>query len=190
MEVAMCKRLVLLVLLVTFMTPLSSLTPAIAVAEEGAVAVAPGDETATPETAPEKKSKSFGHRLLFYIPNRIFDVFDLVRARVRVGPGFAVGARVTRYGEVFMGGYTSVFAGLRGPRLEPRIPWPLGLETRAGVAILAEATTEEGAPEYGYGEVGAGFQLVLVGVDVGVDPVEALDLALGFLFIDLTGDDY
>src|SRR5262245_39031928 len=38
---------------------------------------------------------SFGHKLLWYIPNRISDVLDIVRARVRVGPGLEVGARVT-----------------------------------------------------------------------------------------------
>jgi hypothetical protein len=43
---------------------------------------------------------------------------------------------------------------------------------------------------YGYGEVGTGFQAAIVGVDVGVDAVEILDLVLGFFFIDLTGDDF
>jgi len=186
----MRNKIVMLVLLVTFVTPLCSLNPAIAAEEEAAAAAAPAGETAAQEAAPEKQPKSFGHRLLFYIPNRICDVFDLVRARVRVGPGFAVGARVTRYGEVFLGGYTSLFVGLPGPRLEPSFPWPFGIENRAGVTVIADATTTEGRPEYGYGEVGAGFQAVIAGVEVGVDPVEALDLVLGFLFIDLTGDDF
>jgi hypothetical protein len=38
--------------------------------------------------------------------------------------------------------------------------------------------------------VGTGFQAAIVGVDVGVDAVEILDLVLGFFFIDLTGDDF
>src|SRR5512136_3407887 len=77
-------------------------------------------------TQPKSSGKSFGHRLLFYIPNRIFDVFDLVRARVRVGPGLAVDARVTKYGDLYAGGYSTLFVGIHGPRTKPRIPWPIG----------------------------------------------------------------
>ncbi|MGE5842628.1 MAG: hypothetical protein ACM335_10140 [Deltaproteobacteria bacterium] len=138
----------------------------------------------------EHSEKSFGHRLLFYIPNRIFDVFDLVRARVRVGPGLAVDARVTKYGDLFLGAYNSLFVGLHGPRTEPSIPWPLGFEVRAGVKATSLADLATEGPTYGYGEVGAGFQAAIVGMDVGVDVVEAFDLVLGFFFIDLTGDDF
>jgi len=138
----------------------------------------------------EAKADGFVHKILLYLPNRVCDVFDLVRARVRVGPGFAIGARVTRYGELSVNAYTSIFAGVHGPRTEPRIPWPIGIESRAGVAAVADVNTETTAPTYGYGEVGLGFHAGLIGLDVGVDPVEALDLVLGFLFIDLTGDDF
>lgn len=156
--------------------------------EESAVVV---EETVVVEVVEIEKKKSFGHKLLFYLPNRVFDVFDIVRARLRVGPGLAVDARVTKYGDVFAGGYSSFFVGIHGPRTEPRIPWPLGIESRVGVSVTAVADlTAKAGTTYGYGEVGAGFQALFFGVDVGVDPVEALDLVLGFLFIDLTGDDY
>ncbi len=134
--------------------------------------------------------KSFGHKLLFYIPNRIFDIFDVARARLRVGPGLAVDARVTKYGDLYAGAYGSLFIGIHGPRLKPDIPLPIGLESRAGIEATSAADLATKGPTYGYGEVGAGFQAALVGVDVGVDPVEALDLVLGFFFIDLTGDDF
>ena len=39
-------------------------------------------------------------------------------------------------------------------------------------------------------ETGTGIYAGIIGLDVGADPVEALDLVLGFLFIDLTGDDF
>jgi hypothetical protein len=138
----------------------------------------------------EPSGKSFGHRVLFYIPNRIFDVFDLVRARVRVGPGLAVDARVTRYGDLYAGGYSTLFVGIHGPRTKPRIPWPIGFEARAGIKATSLADVATKGPAYGYGEVGVGFQAAIVGVDVGADVVEVLDLVLGLFFIDLTGDDF
>jgi hypothetical protein len=138
----------------------------------------------------EASGKSFGHRVLFYIPNRIFDVFDLVRARVRMGPGLAVDARVTRYGDLYVGGYSTLFVGIHGPRTKPRIPWPIGFEARAGIKATSLADVATEGPAYGYGEVGVGFQAAIVGVDVGADVVEVLDLVLGFFFIDLTGDDF
>ncbi len=139
---------------------------------------------------PEQSGKSFGHRLLFYIPNRIFDIFDPVRARLRVGPGFAVDGRVTKYGDLYAGAYGSLFVGLHGPRTNPGIPWPIGFESRAGIEATSVADVATEGPTYGYGEVGAGFQAAIIGIDLGVDIVEILDLVLGFFFIDLTGDDY
>jgi len=141
-------------------------------------------------TETESTGKSFGHRLLFYIPNRIFDIFDIARARLRVGPGFAVDARVTKYGDLFAGAYGTAFVGVHGPRLEPRIPWPIGLESRAGIEATAVADASTEGPTYGYGEIGTGFQAAIVGIDVGIDAAEILDLFLGFFFIDLTGDDF
>ncbi len=138
----------------------------------------------------ESPGKSFGHRVLFYIPNRIFDVFDLVRARVRIGPGLAIDARVTRYGDLYAGGYSTLFVGIHGPRTKPRIPWPIGFEARAGIKATSLADVATEGPAYGYGEVGAGFQAAIVGVDIGADVVEVLDLVLGLFFIDLTGDDF
>ena len=40
-------------------------------------------------------NESAGHVALWYIPNRISDLLDIVRARLRLGPGLEVGARFT-----------------------------------------------------------------------------------------------
>ena len=141
-------------------------------------------------TQSKPSGKSFSYRLLFYITNRIFDIFDLVRARVRVGPGLAVDARVTRYGDLYAGGYTTFFAGVHGQRTKPSVPWPIGFESRAGIKATSVADVATKGPSYGYGEVGVGFQAAIVGIDIGVDVVEVLDLILGFFLIDLTGDDF
>jgi hypothetical protein len=86
--------------------------------------------------------------------------------------------------------HNTLFVGLHGPRTEPSIPWPIGLESRAGIKATSVADAASKGPRSGYGEAGAGFQAAIVRMDAGVDPVEVLHLLLGFFFIDLTGDDF
>jgi len=145
------------------------------------------EEAAAPTPAPAV-SKSLGHKLVFYLPNRAFDVFDFVRARLRVGPGLAVGARATRALEVGAGAHASVWGGIRGPRGEPRIPWPIGADARAGVKV--GVGPDAGGAYYGATEVGFGFQAVIIGLTFGVDPLEVVDLLGGFVLWDPIGDDY
>ena len=135
---------------------------------------------------------SVGWHILMYIPNRIFDVFDIVRARVRLGPGIAISVRATDAVDLNLGTYAAIWVGLHGHRGEPSIPWPVGLETFTGAELsLAKGAIEgDAGPNYGPVEFGAGVQILLVGVDVGVEPLEILDLVAGFFFIDLVGDDY
>jgi hypothetical protein len=146
---------------------------------------------AAPATTPAEPERA-KHPFLMYIPNRLFDVLDMVRLRARVGPGFALSARATEAVDATLGGYTSLYVGLPGPRGKPRIPWPFGIENFAGVEVSVVGAGDEDRFEPGYGalEVGAGTQLLLLGVDVGVDPLEVVDLALGFLTIDIGKDDY
>ncbi len=149
-------------------------------------------EVSSEAPAHQATHHGFGHKLLYYIPNRIFDVFDVVRARVRLGPGMAVGFRVTKLTDVFLGSYASAYLGLPGPRQVPRIPWPGGIESRSGMAASvadATVTSYDSDPRYSVTEIGVGAQLLLAGAEVGVDPAEVLDLALGFLMIDFREDD-
>lgn len=153
------------------------------------------DEENTPEATEidkEEPSHSFGHKLLWYIPNRILDVFDFARVRVRVGPGIALGARVTKPISFFFGGYGTVFVGLPGPRLEPTVKLPIGLENYGGLSVSLLDSTNDGrfAPNYSPTEIGVSLHFLIPGFDVGVDPVEVIDLALGFIFIDIRGDDF
>lgn len=145
--------------------------------------------TSTSTSEPERER----HPVLMYIPNRIFDILDIVRLRVRVGPGLAVGARVTEAADVNVGAYTSIFVGLPGPRGRPRMNLPIGIENYAGAEVSVVGTPDEGgphAPHYGALEIGAGFQAAILGLDIGIDPGELVDFATGLLFIDLVGDDY
>ena len=131
------------------------------------------------------------HRIVMYIPNRVLDVFDIVRFRARVGPGLAVDVRATKVASAFAGSYASVYAGLPGPRNRPFPKLPIGFESRSGVqASVVDATVSGGAdPDYGPAEFGVGVQALVVGIDVGVEPLEIFDLLAGFFFIDLTHDD-
>ncbi len=140
-----------------------------------------------------KTTQSHGvlHKIVMYIPNRVLDVFDIVRFRVRVGPGAAVDVRATKVASAFVGSYASVYAGLPGPRNRPFPKLPIGFESRNGVqASVVDATVSGGIdPDYGPTEIGVGVQALVVGLDVGVEPLEILDLLAGFFFIDLTHDD-
>jgi hypothetical protein len=148
--------------------------------------------TAAAETpAPEAEGHSFLHKLLFYIPNRVLDVFDIVRLRVRVGPGVAVGVRATKVAQAYVGTYASVYAGLPGPRRRPLPKLPVGLESYNGVAVsLAEATASGGiGPDYSPTEFGISVHPLIFGLDIGLDPLEVVDFAAGILFVDIEDDD-
>ena len=140
-----------------------------------------------------KTTNSHGvlHKIVMYLSNRVLDLFDVVRLRVRVGPGIAVDARATEVASAFVGSYVSVYAGLPGPRNRRLPKLPVGLESRTGVqASVADATVSGGiGPDYGPTEIGIGVQALVVGVDAGIEPLEFLDLLSGFFFIDLKDDD-
>ena len=102
-------------------------------------------------------------------------------------------ARATEVIDVALGAHATVFVGIPGSRGRPRVNLPVGVETFAGAELsVAGDKSEEGwsKPYYGPLEVGAGFQAAIIGVDLGIDPLEILDLAGGILFLDLKGDDY
>ncbi len=52
--------------------------------------------------------------IVCYIPNRVFDLMDIVRLRVRVGPGISVGVRATRPLSAFAGFHSTAFIGTAG----------------------------------------------------------------------------
>lgn len=164
-------------------------TLAVGAAGPASPPAAPGPAPAAAASA--KEEHGVLHVLLLYLPNRVLDILDVARLRVRVGPGMAADVRATKAGDLFLGTYTSLYAGLPGPRNRPTIKLPAGLESRNGAAVsVVDASVDGGiGPDYGAGEVGLGVQLLIVGVDAGVDPLELLDAVLGLLTLDIRGDD-
>ncbi len=134
----------------------------------------------------------FGTRLLWYIPNRIMDSLDVFRFRARLGPGLAANVRFTDYGSFYVGKYKSVYVGLPGPREPYYIRSPIGLESLDGIVLWGVDATDNTAngPAYGKTEVDIGAHLLIVGADIGLDPMEFSDLLAGVLMIDLQKDDY
>ena len=83
--------------------------------------LARADEAAKPlnptqSPPPSAPARSTTWTVLAYLPNRVFDLCDVVRLHVRIGTGWAAGARVTRYLPVFVGDYGALWLGLAGPR--------------------------------------------------------------------------
>lgn len=140
----------------------------------------------------DEEEHSVLHQVLWYLPNRLLDIADIARARVRVGPGVALNAHVTKVVQLGVGSYMSLYGGLPGPRQRRKPRLPLGVEAYSGGAIsVAEASFETGyEPEYSPTEVGASIHFVLLGIDVGIDPLEMVDLITGIVGVDIGKDDY
>ena len=138
------------------------------------------------------KAKPFAEDLLWYIPNRLCDLADLFRARVRVGPGLAANVRLTDYGAFYAGSYSSVYLGLPGSRANMNAWSPVGFESLDGIVLFGVDATDDNdhGPRYSATEVDVGAHLLLVGAEVGFDPVELADFICGLVFLDIRADDY
>lgn len=168
-------------------------SPAPCRAQEEAAEVTEVEATEAEKGADEvaEEKPSFGHRLLYYLPNRLLDVVDVFRLRARVGPGLAVNLRATDYISFYGGTYRSVYAGLPGARTPEKWRSPVGLEDQKGLiffGIDATDTTPHG-PRYTPAEFTLGGQLLIVGGDIGFEPVEFGDFFAGLVFLDPVGDD-
>lgn len=127
--------------------------------------------------------------IVLYIPNRVFDILDIIRLRLRVGPGISVGVHATEVASVFLGTHTTVWAGLHGPRGKAVAPWPVGVESRSGIQV---GPIDPSATNCYYDplEIGLELQPLIVGLNFGIGLFEVVDFVTGLLFIDLQDDDF
>jgi hypothetical protein len=147
------------------------------------------DPEAAAEAAGQKPG--LGHRLLFYLPNRVLDLADVLRLRGRLGPGLAAGFRGTEYVSFYAGTYNTVYAGLPGARRPAKWRSPVGRERWKGIVFFGVDATDTAShgPGYTPAEFALGAQLLIVGADVGFEPVELGDLLSGLFLMDPVGDD-
>ena len=145
------------------------------------------DEAAGEE--PEKDDEDEGHgllvTLLLYLPNRVIDLFDVVRFGVDVGPGIGLHLQATDALQAKAISSASVGVGLQTLR-----HLPVHVGTRSGVGagpieVSAEAWDWHLSP----GDFRVEFYVLLVGAHVAVEPFEIVDALAGFLFFDPQDDD-
>jgi hypothetical protein len=173
----------------------------------------PGPTPPPVEPEPERKRSPMAP-VMFYIPNRVKDIVDIisfgisppsipylfpasVHANAHATRAIQVGAGNTH--GVFLGkGYDYDFAW-RFEHDELSI-LPLTIcdmrhytstdddeVERVGMLFPSDPPFEDG--EMDYWAIGAHAGLLVVAVEADVHPVEILDAVLGFLFIDIMGDD-
>jgi len=207
------------VLTATFVLALSAAWPNAARAQSPAFLPAhlAGAADAQPAEKPVKKPHGFLHKLLFYLPNRVLDVTDIFSAGVMVPTvpknffaGFVhVNAHATRAIQLGAGYTNENIAVGKGykrrflPRFTEQYELSAGPVTickhvvsggndsvdfkKVGMLLPTDEPFAKGRMDY-WG-VGAEATALIVGVKAEVHPVEVFDAVLGFLFLDLAGDD-
>lgn len=120
----------------------------------------------------------------WYLPNRVLDVFDIVRVDAGVGLSTGAVARVTRWGQV---GYRDVDPWSFRLGLFGR-DWPFLTErsVEKGVGPWFNQSRERDVADF---EVGAGLDLFVAGGYLGLNFGGALDFVAGFFCLDPSGDD-
>jgi hypothetical protein len=149
-----------------------------------------GDENSV-KSSPKERNSNIFEAILLYLPNRVFDLLDIVRLKARVGPGFDVGFQITQPIRLYAGGHSAVYFGLPGPRQDRILPNPFGAELKAGGAfsVFEKIVSDNSGSDHSFSEIGVELQLLLVGVDVSIDPVEIADFFTGFVMYEIREDD-
>ncbi len=125
------------------------------------------------------------HKILFYIPNRVIDLWDIFRGDVGVGSSGGAVIRATRYGQ-FGYRYVEPLAFRLGPQGR-RFPFFIERDTEGGAGAGFTQSTSRHVTPY---EVGLGLDLLIVGAYAGLSFDEAWDFITGWFLFDTKGDDF
>lgn len=144
-------------------------------------------EEAAEEEADEEEGQSALATALLYIPNRIFDLFDMVRAGVNVGPGLGIDVRATKWAKVIFATDTSVGVGFQGLR-----HLPVCIRSRAKLGLAFISTPDLNVLDWYHGDYDLRIELhlLLVGAHVAVDFGEIFDFLGGLFTWDPMEDDF
>lgn len=124
------------------------------------------------------------HNVFMYLPNRLLDLVDIVKADLGIGPSYGGVIRVTRYGQI---GYRqfdswSLRLGLHGRQS------PLFLEKvpESGFITNFHGTVQRRVDEF---EIGAGADIGIAGAYLSVSPDQLVDFFGGIFGFDPLDDD-
>lgn len=160
----------------------------------------------------EPTDSGIGTRILWYIPDRILDIFDQESLSIHFGVGAHVDVHVTRFVQAKAGAHAVSGIGWHEHR-------SLGIkqQAEAGFALLAFGAQAGSATQYGtsgvqtgsltvagiYGPsdepyrdfsdfwaVGFSFTAGIVGISYDWHPVQAFDNLVGWFFFDPCNDDF
>lgn len=139
------------------------------------------------EADEEEEEQSPLATVLLYLPNRIFDLFDMVRAGVNVGPGLGLDVRATKWAKVQLISDTSVGVGFQSLR---HMPVCARSQMKLGLAFISTPSMDLLNWYYGDYDLRVELYLLLVGAHVAVDLGEIVDFVGGLFLWDPMEDDF
>ena len=162
--------------------------------------------------APSARANETVEKLVLYVPNRIIDMFDLFSVNLGFGPkaqlelmctravgaGFSAGISAMlykdanrQYGWGLQNGWHWQLPGLMQEDIERRHTNRLVLsywENFIGTPLPTQKIYAYNNGARDYWQIGGGGGLLLTG-EVYLHPIEWVDFALGFFFLDIKDDD-
>ena len=162
--------------------------------------------------APSARANETVEKLVLYVPNRVVDMFDLFSVNIGFGPkaqlelmctrfvgaGFSVGTSAMlfkdcnrQYGWGLQNGWHWQVPGFMQEDIE-RV-YTNRLVDGYWESFMGMPTPDQKIYAYNegardYWQIGGSLGLLVIG-EVYVNPIEWVDFALGFLFIDIKDDD-
>lgn len=137
----------------------------------------------------------------WYLPNRIFDIFDMVALGIQVGPGLNIRAQVTKFmgicfptnscgPEIGLNTYYETPIKPADDRYFVRRYRPVGKGCQGTDTVPFPVFNFRGNPlEMSRDQIDVGLHLILIGAHVGIRPMEIFDFVTGFVLVDLNHDD-
>jgi hypothetical protein len=139
----------------------------------------------------EEVAPGFFTKTLWYLPNRVLDLLDIVRLRAAVGPGLEAGVRITDVSSLYAGKSRAVWLGLPGERTPGGLPHVAGVTQKRGLVLFGVDATDltPYPPRYEFSEIGVQLHLGVAGVEAGIVPNAMVDFLFGLIGKDWSGDD-